>query len=232
MAFGVMSLNMHEIGGRLAKRLGMLPVQIPHPRVQVGVAGADVADVALEVLDVDDVEADDGRVEADVGFGDVFAEVVRAFALFGLRFQVGFGTVKRGEELMDGFFVCFLCGGEAGFIDAVVDIVVGPVVRGFNFGLQILGEKNKIAVLLGKQGIKLRVEHANDLRRFVRDNGVRLLVPEGGDGEAPIVRRVDGEVQVAEMGVFRVEGVWVGKVARDGVLFLFGHEAPSWECEY
>jgi hypothetical protein len=34
--------------------------------VKVGVSAADVPDVALEVLDVDCVEADDGRVEADV----------------------------------------------------------------------------------------------------------------------------------------------------------------------
>jgi hypothetical protein len=210
----------------------MLPVQISHPRVQVRVAGADVADVALEVLDVDDVEADDGRVEAYIGFGDVFAEVVWSFFAFRLGFQVGFGAVERGEELVDGFFVCFLCGGESGFIDAVVDIVVGPVVGGFNFGLQVLGEENNIAVLLGKQGIKLCVEHANDLRRFVRDNGVRLLVPEGGDGEAPVVRGIDREVEVSEVSEIRVKGVWVSEIAGYGVLFLFGYEAPSWDCEY
>jgi len=43
--------------------------------VEVGVSAADVADVALEVLDVDCVEADDGRVQAHVLLGQAVAEV-------------------------------------------------------------------------------------------------------------------------------------------------------------
>jgi hypothetical protein len=43
--------------------------------VEVGVAAADVADVALEVLHVDGVEADDGRVEAHVLLCQAVAEV-------------------------------------------------------------------------------------------------------------------------------------------------------------
>ena len=44
-----------------------IPIQLPDPPVQVRIPGADVADVALEVLDVDGIEADDGRVEPHVG---------------------------------------------------------------------------------------------------------------------------------------------------------------------
>jgi hypothetical protein len=38
----------------------VVPVELTHPLVQAGVAAADVADVALEVLHVDGVEADYG----------------------------------------------------------------------------------------------------------------------------------------------------------------------------
>lgn len=44
--------------------------------VDGGVAGAYVADIRLEMLHIDRVEADDGGVEADVCFGDCIAEVV------------------------------------------------------------------------------------------------------------------------------------------------------------
>jgi len=68
------------------------------------VAAPDVAQVALEVLHVDCVEADDGRVEADVGFCQAVAEVVWAAGLG----KVCFGAVEGLEELCDGFFVGIL----------------------------------------------------------------------------------------------------------------------------
>jgi hypothetical protein len=47
----------------------VIPVQMSEPLVEMRVAGANVAYVAFEVLDVDGVEADQGCVEADVCFG-------------------------------------------------------------------------------------------------------------------------------------------------------------------
>ena len=63
------------------------------------------------MLDVDGVEADDGCVETDVGFGDGRAEVVGC----GVGGEVGFGAVEGGEEGADGFFVGFLCAKGEGF---------------------------------------------------------------------------------------------------------------------
>lgn len=48
---GVVVLDVQEVGRVLEGRV--VPVQVPHPRVQVWVAGPNVFDVALEVLDVD-----------------------------------------------------------------------------------------------------------------------------------------------------------------------------------
>lgn len=49
--------------------------------VEIGVAAADVTDVALEVLHVDGIEADDGCVEADVLLCEAITEVERAAGL-------------------------------------------------------------------------------------------------------------------------------------------------------
>lgn len=51
MALGVVPLDVLEL--RRVIKGGVVPVEVAHPAVDVGVAGADVADVALEVLDVD-----------------------------------------------------------------------------------------------------------------------------------------------------------------------------------
>ncbi len=77
MALGIMPLNMRKLG-RLTKRWDV-PIQIPQPLMKIRVIGSNCAEVCLEVLDVDDVEADDSCVEADVSFGYGGPEVEGAF---------------------------------------------------------------------------------------------------------------------------------------------------------
>ena len=57
--------------------------------MKVGVTAADVANVALEVLYIDCVKADDGREEANVLLCEAVAEVEWAAGLY----EVCFGTV-------------------------------------------------------------------------------------------------------------------------------------------
>jgi len=133
--------------GRLTKRRD-LPIQIPQPLMQIRVIRSNCPEIRLEVLHVDDVEADDGCVEADVGFGYGSAKVEGAF--FGGGAQVLLCAVERFEEGSDGFFVGFLGSGKAGFVDAVVDVVVGPVVRLFDLLLQTCGEQFYFLVLFRK----------------------------------------------------------------------------------
>ena len=68
MTLGVMLLDMLKLCRIMESR--HVPIQLPQPFVQIGIARPDVPDIALEVLDVDRVEADNGRVKADVRFGD------------------------------------------------------------------------------------------------------------------------------------------------------------------
>lgn len=72
--------------------------------MEVWVAAADVADVALEVLDVDCVKADDGGVEADVLLCQAVTEVERTAGFC----EVCFGTVQRLEELGNSLLIRFL----------------------------------------------------------------------------------------------------------------------------
>jgi len=79
MGLGIVVLDVQKI--RRVAEGGVVPVQVPHPRVDGGVPGADVADVALEVLDVDGVEAYDGDEQTDVDLGEDVAEPVRSLCL-------------------------------------------------------------------------------------------------------------------------------------------------------
>ena len=112
-----------------------IPIQCPEPTMNRWVSGTNVANIALEVLHVDGVEAYDGGVESYVCFGDVRAEVERSRR----GAEVFLDAVEREEELDDGFLVGFLRGGEAGFVNAVVDVVVCPFVGFFDGGFEIIG---------------------------------------------------------------------------------------------
>lgn len=72
--------------------------------MKVRVAAANVANVALEVLHVDGVEANDCGEEADVLLCEAVAEVEWTAGLG----EVFFGTIQGFEELRDGLLVGFL----------------------------------------------------------------------------------------------------------------------------
>lgn len=81
-----------------------VPVELPQPLVQRRITRSDVTNVALEMLHIDGVEANDGGVEANVCFGDVGTKVVGS-SVFS---KVSFGAVEGGEKGFDGLFISFL----------------------------------------------------------------------------------------------------------------------------
>lgn len=107
MALRIMLLNMLKLR-RLPKRRD-IPIQIPHPIVDLWVPAPDIPDVTLEMLHVYGIEADDSRVEPDVRFRDLGAEVEG----FGVLGEVRFDAIKSAEEGCDSFFVGFLRPGES-----------------------------------------------------------------------------------------------------------------------
>ena len=89
------------------------------------------------MLHVNWVEAHDGRVQPDVRLRDLCPEVIRRSVLA----QMFLCAIEGREERRDGLFVGVLRGSKTGFVDPVVDIVVGPFVRGFDFIPQLLGKQ-------------------------------------------------------------------------------------------
>lgn len=135
-----------------------IPIQLPQPPMNGWIPASDVSDITLEVLHIHWIEPDYRRVKADVSLGDVFAEIIG----LGMLGQVFFDAIEGAEEGLNGFFVGGLGGGEAGFVDTVVDVVVGPVIGAFDFGLEVFGEEIDVTVLRGDDVIELSVEHADD----------------------------------------------------------------------
>lgn len=74
MARHVVLLDMFEL--RRVSERGNVPVQVSEPAMNDRITAADVADVAFEVLHIDDIESDDGYIKTYVRFGDVGTKVV------------------------------------------------------------------------------------------------------------------------------------------------------------
>ena len=226
MRLGVVLLDVLELRGVVEG--GHVPVQVADPPVQVRVAGAHVAQVALEVLHVHAVEAHDGGVEAHVGLGQPVAEVVRARAPVGVGGEVRLGAVQAAEQRGDGGLVRVGRGGEAGLVHAVVDVVVGPVVGALDLGPEVLREQVHRRPRQGQLAVEDAVEHADDLARLVGHDPVRLPVVQRGHQEAARVVRILGEVDVAQVRVLRVQRVRPHVGAGQGGRFGGGGEAPAW----
>ena len=72
--------------------------------MEVWVSAANIAEVALEVLHVDGVEADNCGKEADVLLCEAITEVERTAGLG----EVFFRTIQGFEKLGDGLLIGFL----------------------------------------------------------------------------------------------------------------------------
>ena len=117
---------------RLPKRRH-IPIQLPQPPMNIRIPTPHIPDIRLEMLHINHIESYHRGIQPHIGLGYVFAIIVWAISDGG---EVFFDAVQRGKERGAGCFVGGGCGREAGFVDAVVDGVVGPFVCGFDFGLE------------------------------------------------------------------------------------------------
>ncbi|KAJ3472434.1 hypothetical protein NLG97_g10991 [Lecanicillium saksenae] len=159
VAAGVVPLDVLKL--RRVLEGGNGPVQVAHPLVDGGVAGANVPDVALEVLDVDGVETDERDIAVPL-LG--LAKVVGALLLL---LEVLLRTVERLEEGNDVALVGLGRGREPGLVDAVVDEVVLPLVRLLDVVAEGLGVDVDALVLVVQEVVKLGAEDAQDLAALV-----------------------------------------------------------------
>lgn len=76
MRFCIVGFDVREIGCRVE---GIdVPVHEAEPPVDSWIARPDIADVCLEMLDVDRVETDNRGVESNISLSNILAPVVRA----------------------------------------------------------------------------------------------------------------------------------------------------------
>jgi hypothetical protein len=68
MALGVVLLDMLKL--RRVPECRIIPVQVSHPLVKRRVPTSNVPNIALEVLHIHGIEANDGRVQTDISFCD------------------------------------------------------------------------------------------------------------------------------------------------------------------
>jgi len=161
MTFCIMVFDMFELRRVLERRY--VPIQVPQPLMQRRITRSDIADIALEMLHIHGVEANDGSVETNVCLGDAGTKIVGS-SVFG---KVSFGAVEGVEEGFDGFFISFLRCSKARFVDPVVDIIICPVICPFNLCSQFLGEKVNALIRAGNHVIELCIEHAADFAGLV-----------------------------------------------------------------
>jgi len=199
MTLGIMLLDMLKL--RRVPKCRHVPIQVPQPLVQIGVPAADIADVAFEMLDVDWVEADDGGVESDVGFGDGGAVVVGRRVVG----EVGFSAIEGFEKGVDILFVgCLRAGAryvsgvlgggkrrwrvvpcKPGLVYTIVDVAVRLFIALIDLFPQLLGKEIDFLVFLGKEVIEFGVEHADDLTRLRRSERLAVSDRAQTDGQGP-----------------------------------------------
>lgn len=129
-----------------------------------------------------------------------------------------FNPIESLEEDVDVLLVGFLRAGETSLVDAVVDVVVHPLVELIDVFLQRVRQESTswmalLLKLLWQNIVKLSVEHAYDLRAFVVDNRLVLLVPQSGHQDSTFIPRFCFLVELA-MACESVQGVFLhGSIA-------------------
>ena len=116
------------------------------------------------------VEAQQRGEQPPIGLGLGFAQQVGLALLEALLHPV-----QRREQRAVGFLIGSLLCGETAAIDPVVDVLV-------DIGIDLIDTRpQRIRIEIrgvAGQRIKGAVEHADDVRRFVADDGLLLQVPE------------------------------------------------------
>lgn len=137
---------------RLPKRR-MVPIQIPQPLMNKRIPTPNISQVRLEMLNIHHIKPNNCREETDICFGDAGTEVERSFGRD--RREMGFHAVEGGKEGCDSFLIGLLRGSKARFVDAIVDVVVSPIIVGFDIRLERGGEEVYFLVFFGQDVVKL-----------------------------------------------------------------------------
>ena len=151
-------------------------VDIAQETIKIGVV-ADTAFVALKVGHVDRVETHEGCPQTNIGLGQLATRQIAMLA------QNLFQALQRGEHRIDSLIISLLAGGEPGFIDAVIDVVVDPTVQ----RIDIFAQRGRVVIAGGgAQSVKGGIEHADDFSRLITDDRMLLFIPQNRHLTRPV----------------------------------------------
>ena len=180
----------------------VLPVQELEVAIQDRVIMPYRAEIALEMLHVDGVEADQRGVQLEIDLGEMLAEQERLRGVGGEGVR---GLLQGAEDDLDVGVVRLLVAGEAGLVHAQVQLWHEPGVdrvdlgaEGFRVEVEELEAVLRVVVVAGDVGVEGRVELPHDLFGLVVDDPFGLLVPEDRHGEGPVVVRSVFAVDLVE----------------------------------
>nr|POF22338.1 hypothetical protein CFP56_36423 [Quercus suber] len=195
VALGVVLLDVAEVGGGAEGGIGAGPVEIHEPVLQDGVGVAQHAEVALEVLHVDDVEADERGVGAHVELRQRRAEQVGP----AVRVRELLERVERGED--DGHVgrVGRLVAREAGLVDLRVQVGLQPGADAVDVGGEGGGVEGEVGERGGEESVEGGLQVTKEFQGFVVDDGAHLRVPEHRHGVPALVLLVSFEVQLVQV---------------------------------
>ena len=114
-----------------------------------------------------------------------------------------FQTLQRRKYPIDRFVIGLLAGGESGFIDSIVDVVIDPAVQLINLRAQL---RRVVISSAGTQSVKRGIQHADDFRRLIADDGLLLFVPQYRHRDAPAVVGIGMQIKLIKKFVL-VEGI-------------------------
>lgn len=151
-------------------------INITQETVQIQVI-ADAVFIAFKVGDIHRIEAHQRRPQADIGFCQ---RIARQIAMLSKDL---FQPLERFKHFCDRFVVGFLAGGKSGFVDAIIHVVVNPAVQLVDF----IAQCRRVEITgAGTVRVKRGIEHADDLRGFIADDGLIFLSHSTGTVTRPV----------------------------------------------
>ena len=114
--------------------------------------------------------------------------------------------IERCEQRAHRFFIGGLSGGEAGAIDAVINVRVDDVIDAVDvaaqFGRVVIG-------VHVREFLERGIQHSDDFGGFVVDDGAPLFVPQHGHRHATGIMRIGKKIDLGQSR-FAVGGVECG----------------------
>jgi len=164
-------------------------VQLAQPVREVRIV-LDAAQVALEMPVIYRIEANGSGEQAPIGLGQVLAGQVALLA------QSPLHPVEFAKQLVEGFLVGVLGGGEPGAVHAVVDGRVDPRIERIDLAAQGLWVE-----IHGRAGevVEGTVENADDLGGFIVDDALTIAIPQQRHGDAPGVAGIIAGVALMQI---------------------------------